>query len=278
MAVSVRSLTMVDDSQAQRKGGRNARRQHNINRTDRHCFRVHVVRDRLHDLRIRAALHAHRLPPRHALRTARLRQRSETRQSRKRSEGVRRALQRTPGWQEERPASTAIAVEAKEAGLPASIELPTANIAGKAITNGALGRDFAACIPIHTLESTGGLAYAEMGRFQALPTAPANMTDGLGGTSELHRRAALGVRHRRRRRAPARRIRLRHPRDRRRASEPGDSTGGSSRSPRPMGPQRRARPRPSPRPQRSTDVRAAAKRPSPRGPRTRSRPAPSSRE
>jgi putative Mn2+ efflux pump MntP len=79
---------------------------------------------------------------------------------------------------------TAIAAEAKKAGLPASITLPTANIAGKAITNGTLARDFAGYVRIHTLEATGGLTYAQMGRYQALTTAPAKLTDGAGGTND----------------------------------------------------------------------------------------------
>src|SRR5436309_11415982 len=37
----------------------------------------------------------------------------------------------------------ASAAEAKDAGLPASIKLPTSNIAGKAIDNGSLAREFA---------------------------------------------------------------------------------------------------------------------------------------
>jgi hypothetical protein len=59
----------------------------------------------------------------------------------------------------------AIAAEAKKAGLPASVTLPTANIAGKPITNGTLARDFAKYMRIHTLEATGGLTYSEMPRF-----------------------------------------------------------------------------------------------------------------
>jgi putative Mn2+ efflux pump MntP len=78
----------------------------------------------------------------------------------------------------------AIAAEAKKAGLPASITLPTANIAGKAITNGTLARDFAKYMRIHTLEATGGLTYAQMGRYVALPTAPKSATDGQGATSD----------------------------------------------------------------------------------------------
>jgi hypothetical protein len=79
---------------------------------------------------------------------------------------------------------TAIAAEAKQAGLPASIGLPTANIAGKAITTGQLARDFAQYMRIHTLEATGGLTYAQMGRFTAKPGTPAKFTDGQGGTSD----------------------------------------------------------------------------------------------
>jgi hypothetical protein len=60
---------------------------------------------------------------------------------------------------------TAIAAEAKEAGLPASIKLPTANIAGKPINNGTRAREFASYMRIHTLEASGGLTYAQMPRY-----------------------------------------------------------------------------------------------------------------
>src|SRR3954451_8114115 len=60
--------------------------------------------------------------------------------------------------------ATAIAAEAREAGLK-NVDLPTANIAGKAIVTGKLARDFAGYMRIHTLESTGGLTYAQMPRF-----------------------------------------------------------------------------------------------------------------
>lgn len=59
----------------------------------------------------------------------------------------------------------AIAAEAKKAGLPASIELPTTDIAGKAITTGAQARAFAQYMRIHTLEATGGLTYSQLPRF-----------------------------------------------------------------------------------------------------------------
>ena len=60
---------------------------------------------------------------------------------------------------------TAIAAEAKQAGLPSSIDLPTANIAGKAIVTGQLARDFASYMRIHALEASGGLTYAQMPRY-----------------------------------------------------------------------------------------------------------------
>ena len=60
---------------------------------------------------------------------------------------------------------TAIAAEAKKAGLPASIKLPTKDIAGQPITNGAEARAFAQYMRIHTLEATGGLTYSQLPRF-----------------------------------------------------------------------------------------------------------------
>jgi hypothetical protein len=60
---------------------------------------------------------------------------------------------------------TTIAAEAMKAGIPASVELPTANIAGKAIVTGKLAREFAQYMRIHALEATGGLSYAQMTRY-----------------------------------------------------------------------------------------------------------------
>ena len=59
----------------------------------------------------------------------------------------------------------AIAAEAKKAGLPASIKLPTTDVAGKPIDTGARARAFATYMRIHALEATGGLTYAQMPRF-----------------------------------------------------------------------------------------------------------------
>ena len=77
----------------------------------------------------------------------------------------------------------AIAAEAKKAGLPASIALPTVDVAGKAIDTGGRARAFANYMRIHTLEATGGLTYAQMGRFIAKPAA-GKVTDCHGGTSD----------------------------------------------------------------------------------------------
>jgi hypothetical protein len=73
----------------------------------------------------------------------------------------------------------AIAQEAKDAGLPASIELPTCNVANETIDTGAEAKCFAEYMRIHALESTGGLAYGQMGRFQsaANPEDPKGTND-----------------------------------------------------------------------------------------------------
>lgn len=78
----------------------------------------------------------------------------------------------------------AIAVSAKKAGLPASISLPSCSVAGKPVTNGDRARCFASYMRIHTVEATGGLPYAKMGRWMAKPGTSAKLTDGRGGTSD----------------------------------------------------------------------------------------------
>jgi hypothetical protein len=78
----------------------------------------------------------------------------------------------------------AIKQEAKDAGLPASLDFPTVSVAGKAINTGDRARAFAQYMRIHALEATSGLTYAEMGRFTAKPGTPAKLTDGQGGTND----------------------------------------------------------------------------------------------
>src|SRR4029079_10379970 len=57
-----------------------------------------------------------------------------------------------------------IKVAADEAGLT-NVSLPTCSGAGKAIDTGASARCFADYMRIHTLESSGGLTYAQLPRF-----------------------------------------------------------------------------------------------------------------
>ena len=75
-----------------------------------------------------------------------------------------------------------IAAEAAQAKLPSSISLPSCNVAGKTITDGGRARCFAQYMRIHALEASGGYTYAQMGRYQALPTTPASQLAKGGGT------------------------------------------------------------------------------------------------
>jgi hypothetical protein len=72
-----------------------------------------------------------------------------------------------------------IQAAAEEAGLPDRIELPTCDVVDKEIDTGSEARCFAQYMRIHALEDTGGLSYAEMGRFQsaAKPGDPAGTSD-----------------------------------------------------------------------------------------------------
>jgi len=79
---------------------------------------------------------------------------------------------------------TAIKAEAKQAGLSASIKLPSENIAGKTVDNGGRARAFAKYMRIHTLEATKGYTYAQMGRFLAKDGAPAAGLAPGGGTND----------------------------------------------------------------------------------------------
>jgi hypothetical protein len=58
-----------------------------------------------------------------------------------------------------------IAAEAKKAGLPASIKLPTTDVAGKPIDSGTRAHAFATYMRIHALEATGGVPYSQLPRF-----------------------------------------------------------------------------------------------------------------
>ncbi len=72
-----------------------------------------------------------------------------------------------------------IQTAASEAGLPATIKLPTCDVVDETIDTGGEARCFAQYMRIHALEASGGLSYAQMGRFQsaATPDDPAGTSD-----------------------------------------------------------------------------------------------------
>ena len=78
----------------------------------------------------------------------------------------------------------AIAAEAKEAGLKASVDLPTCDIAELPVDSGERARCFASYMRIHALEATGGYTDAEMGRYESKPNAPKSELAPGGGTEE----------------------------------------------------------------------------------------------
>jgi hypothetical protein len=78
----------------------------------------------------------------------------------------------------------AITAEAKEAGLKASVDLPTCDVAELPVDSGQRARCFASYMRIHALEATGGYTYAEMGRYEAKPNTPKSELAAGGGTEE----------------------------------------------------------------------------------------------
>jgi putative Mn2+ efflux pump MntP len=73
---------------------------------------------------------------------------------------------------------TAIQAGIDEAGLT-GVEAPSCDVAGEPIDTGEEARCFAQYLRIHALESSGGLTYAEMGRFVSAddPENPAGTSD-----------------------------------------------------------------------------------------------------
>jgi hypothetical protein len=69
--------------------------------------------------------------------------------------------------------------EADAKGIPAPISLPSCDVAEQPIETGADARCFAEYMRIHALEGTGGLTYAQMGRFvaKANPEDPKGTSD-----------------------------------------------------------------------------------------------------
>ena len=75
------------------------------------------------------------------------------------------------------PSDTETAV--KEAGLDDVAVIPSCDVADQSIENGSDARCFAQYMRIHALESSGGLTYAQMGRYLAAddPENPAGTSD-----------------------------------------------------------------------------------------------------
>ena len=67
----------------------------------------------------------------------------------------------------------------QEAGLEDVVEIPDCDVAEEEIDTGEEARCFAQYMRIHALESSGGLTYAEMGRFVSAddPSDPAGTSD-----------------------------------------------------------------------------------------------------
>ena len=79
---------------------------------------------------------------------------------------------------------TAIKAEAKQAGVYAAVkDWPTKSVANQKINTGDRARAFAGYMRIHALEASGGLTYAQMGRYLAKPGTATKFTDGQGGTN-----------------------------------------------------------------------------------------------
>jgi hypothetical protein len=72
-----------------------------------------------------------------------------------------------------------IRAAAEQAGLPDTIALPSCDVVDEEIDTGTEARCFAQYMRIHALESTGGLTYAQLGRFQsaANPGDPEGTSD-----------------------------------------------------------------------------------------------------
>lgn len=64
-----------------------------------------------------------------------------------------------------------------EAGLTVPVTIPEKDIVGQEIDTGGEARAFAQYMRIHALESSGGLTYAEMGRFATPDGNPAGTSD-----------------------------------------------------------------------------------------------------
>jgi hypothetical protein len=77
---------------------------------------------------------------------------------------------------------SAIKAEAAQAKLPSSVDLPSCSVAGALVDTGSEARCFAQYMRIHALEATGGYPYAQIGRYQAVSSAPKSELAKGGGT------------------------------------------------------------------------------------------------
>ena len=77
-----------------------------------------------------------------------------------------------------------IAAEVKGQPWAKGFALPTCTVVNLAVDNGDRARCFAQYMQIHTLEATQGVRYANMGRYVALPDAPASALTADGATSD----------------------------------------------------------------------------------------------
>ena len=77
------------------------------------------------------------------------------------------------------PDMTPAAIQKEAAGQPwaKGYRFPTSSVAGKIIDSGSTARTFAQYMRVHTLEATGGLTYAQMGRYATANGSPAGTND-----------------------------------------------------------------------------------------------------
>jgi hypothetical protein len=84
------------------------------------------------------------------------------------------AAEKIVGGSDMSPAEISKAVE--ESGLT-GVTIPSGNVIDEKIDTGSEARTFAQYMRIHALESSGGLTYAEMGRFATADGNPAGTSD-----------------------------------------------------------------------------------------------------
>ena len=77
--------------------------------------------------------------------------------------------------------------------VASAITGPDCTVANQSVNDGSRARCFAQYMWVHVMAATSGLTYSQMGRFQALQTAPFNQTDGLGGTNNTKYAAISAV-------------------------------------------------------------------------------------